>query len=54
MLTMLNDRVDYDKRSFRSYPHDRIVIFKWWKRASNLNDRVDYGNDHLDHIHTIV
>ena len=30
-------------RSFRSYPHNHVVLLNNRKRASNLNDRVDYA-----------
>ena len=40
---MLNDRVGYGKRSFRSCQHDRVVHFKQWEKTSNLNGRVDHG-----------
>ena len=29
----VNDRVDYGKRSFRSYQSDRVVLFKRWKKG---------------------
>ena len=41
------------KPLFRSYPHDQLVLFKQWERASNLNDRVDLVSDHFGHIKMI-
>ena len=47
---MLNDHIDYGKRSFRSYLHTRVVIFKQCENGfkskqivlTMLNDRVDH------------
>ena len=41
MLATVNDQIDYGMQSFTLYPHNHVIPFKRWERASNLNDRVD-------------
>ena len=44
VLTMLNECVDYAKRSFRSCHHDRVVfVLNDEKKVSNLNDHADHA-----------
>ena len=45
---MLNDRVDYDKRSFISYQHHRVVLFKRREKNFKSNDCVNHDNNHVD------
>ena len=43
MLIMLNNRVNYAKRSSISCEHDSLDHFKRWKNVLNLNDYIDHG-----------
>ena len=44
---MLNDYVDYGKRSFRSYQHDHVDLSKRGEKEREMTNCLQYSRENL-------